>query len=244
MVYADFIRSATAVTPLLCRADLSVGARILAAVRATHATVHCNTNLGMLLLFAPLIRAWEELLPGKNLEQSLKDILEGLDQDDADAVFTAIRLAKPGGLGHADKYDLHSEVRVGLREAMAEAGTRDLIALQYCNGFQECFHVGLPALQAYLTRWKNLEWATVGCYLTLLSRFPDTHISRKHGAATARDISDKTRELWQAFDNNDNPEAMRDVLLAYDRELKDTNINPGTTADMTAASLLLFRLTA
>jgi triphosphoribosyl-dephospho-CoA synthase len=244
MDYADFVRSARAVAPILCRPGLGVGRRVLEAVRATRAAVGCNTNLGMLLLFAPLIRARERLSPGENLEQNLKDVLEDLDQTDAEDVYAAIRLAEPGGLGQAEKYDVHFQVQVGLREAMAEARSRDLIAAQYSNGFEDLFHLGLPALKGYLQRWMNMEWAAVGCYLIFLSRFPDTHISRKFGTARAQETMLKTRELWREFDKNENPEGMRPALLDYDRELKGANINPGTSADMTAASLLLYRLTA
>lgn len=244
MTFDDFVQSAAAAAPALCRTDLAVGGRILAAVRATFAAVGCNTNLGMLLLFAPLVRAWQRRRSGENLEQNLKDVLEALDQADTLDVYTAIRLAEPGGLGQAEKFDVHSEVKVGLREAMAEAASRDLIALQYTNDFKELFHLGLPAIRTYARRWKNLEWATTGCYLTFLSRFPDTHITRKYGREKAGEITQKTRAIWQAINNNDNPEGMRSALLEFDRELKDANINPGTSADMTAASLLLFRLTA
>lgn len=244
MDYADFIKSAQAVTPILCRPGTGVGRRILEAVRATRAAVGCNTNLGMLLLFAPLIRARECLGPGENLEQNLKDVLEDLDQCDAENVYAAIRLAEPGGLGQAEKYDVHFDVQVGLREAMSEARSRDLIAAQYSSGFEDLFHLGLPALRGYLQRWKSMEWATVGCYLTFLSRFPDTHISRKFGTDKAQEIMLKTRELWRKLDKNENPEGMRSALLDYDRELKGANINPGTSADMTAASLLLYRLIA
>jgi len=244
MTRDDFVRSAGAVAPILCRAELGVGGRILAAVEATLAAVGCNTNLGMLLLFAPLIRAWQRRSPGQNLEQSLKEVLEALDQSDARDTFAAIRLAKPGGLGQADKFDVHSDTKVGLREAMAEASSRDLIARQYTNDFKDLFDIGLPALKTCLQRWKNLEWATTGCYLLFLSRFPDTHVSRKHGTQTAAALMIRASEIRQAFDKNDNPEDMRTRLLEYDRELKDANINPGTSADMTAASLLLFRLTA
>ena len=244
MTCDDFERSARAAAPILCREDLAVGGRILAAMRATLAAVGCNTNLGMLLLFAPLVRAYQRQAPGQNLEQSLKDVLEALDHSDALDTYAAIRLAKPGGLGHADKYDVHFEPKVGLCEAMAEAASRDLIALQYTNNFNELFTVGLPVLKTSLQRWKNLEWATAGCYLVFLSRFPDSHVSRKHGAQTAAALMTRTRKICQAFDKNEDPEDMRARLLDYDRELKDANINPGTSADMTAASLLLFRLTA
>lgn len=244
MDYADFVRSAEAVTPILCRPGAGVGRRVLEAVRATRAAVGCNTNLGMLLLFAPLIRARERLGPGANLEQSLKHVLEDLDQRDAENVYAAIRLAEPGGLGQAEKYDVHFDVSVGLREAMAEARSHDFIAAQYSNGFEGLFHLGQPVLRGYLQRWKIMEWAAVGCYLTFLSRFPDTHISRKFGIGKAREIMLKTREVWREFDKNENPEGMRSALLDYDRELKDANINPGTSADMTAASLLLYRLGA
>lgn len=244
MSCADFERSAAAAAPVLCRPELGVGGRILEAARATLAAAGCNTNLGMLLLFAPLIRAYQQRSSGRNLEQSLKEVLEALDRSDAMDTYAAIRLAKPGGLGHADKYDVHFDPEVGLREAMAEAASRDLIARQYTNNFKELFEIALPALKTYLQRWKNLEWATAGCYLVILGRFPDTHVSRKHGAQTAAALTARTREIRRAFDKNDDPEDMRARLLDLDRELKDANINPGTSADMTAASLLLLRLTA
>ncbi len=53
----DFIDSARAAAAPLSAADSSVGARILGAIEATWARVGKNTNLGIVLLCAPLAQA-------------------------------------------------------------------------------------------------------------------------------------------------------------------------------------------
>lgn len=242
MTCEDFVRSAEVATPILCRRDLGVGARILAAVEATQAAVGSNTNLGMLLLFAPLIRAWEVAETGESLQSAVRRVLAGLDREDAASVYAAIRAARPGGLGQVPEHDVNSDITVNLLTAMAAAGERDLIALQYSSDFEEIFSIGLISLKKYKNFWKHLEWATVGCYLTFMSRFPDSHVGRKHGPAVAEDIQQRSNILLQYFNNNNDPEALRHKLLEYDRELKNASINPGTSADLTAASLLLYHL--
>ncbi len=57
----QFLDSARASAPALFDPRAGVGARIEAAVRATRAVAGCNTNLGILLLCAPLARAHERL---------------------------------------------------------------------------------------------------------------------------------------------------------------------------------------
>lgn len=243
MSYADFVRSADAATPPLCEPSAGVGRRILAAVKATRAAVGCNTNLGMLLLFAPLVRARQ--LGGRDepLRAATRTVLAGLDTDDTRAVFEAIRLASPGGLGRAPDHDVHGPPEAGLQAVMAAARDRDMIALQYYSNFGEIFDIGLISIKNYKNRWKRLEWAIVGCYLTFMARFPDTHVVRKHGLKVAEATRKTGAELLQRLENN-NPEDIKNVLLEYDRELKNANINPGTSADLSAASLLLYHLGA
>jgi len=48
-------------------------------------------------------------------------------------ILEAIRLANPGGLGRVSQQDVHDEPTQGLREVMALAADRDLIARQYVN---------------------------------------------------------------------------------------------------------------
>ena len=57
MTVKDFIVSAEVSAPLLCQSEAGLGPRVLDSVMATRSAVGCNTNLGMLLLFAPLIMA-------------------------------------------------------------------------------------------------------------------------------------------------------------------------------------------
>ena len=57
MSVADFERSAAAAAPVMGRAGLPVGKRILGAVEATRNAVGQNTNLGIILLAAPLASA-------------------------------------------------------------------------------------------------------------------------------------------------------------------------------------------
>ena len=85
MTVADFEKSATASAPCLAQPGLHVGARILAAVRLTRAATGCNTNLGILLLAAPLAAAAFNAAPG-GLRPALEDILAALDRGDAVAL--------------------------------------------------------------------------------------------------------------------------------------------------------------
>src|SRR5690349_23718513 len=57
MSVADFEKSAEAAAPVIGQATLSVGARIRLAVEATRGAVGHNTNLGIILLAAPLAQA-------------------------------------------------------------------------------------------------------------------------------------------------------------------------------------------
>ena len=100
--------------------------------------------------------------------------------------FKAIRLAKPGGLGTVDQQDVRETPTQTLREVMAFAADRDLVARQYANGFREVFAEGVPALQRGLKETGTLEDAIITCHMHLLSHYPDSLIARKCGKELAR----------------------------------------------------------
>jgi triphosphoribosyl-dephospho-CoA synthase len=174
MVAEDFLASAAAAVPGLTQAGARVGARIEAAMRATLAAVGCNTNLGIVLLAAPLALAWESRADYEDLPAILARVLAGLDREDAAAAFRAIALTQPGGLSQAPAHDVHRPPEVDLRLAMAAAAHRDRIAALYAppladaglateaaeahaaagalnwRPYRELFEVGLPAWRADL----------------------------------------------------------------------------------------------
>jgi triphosphoribosyl-dephospho-CoA synthase len=246
MSAADFIRSAEAVAPLLCAPDLSVGERILCSVEATQRAAGCNTNLGIVLLCAPLVHSVLMESPEGRLRPRLVAVLRSLTRDDARRAFAAIALANPAGLGQRERYDVRDDPRVSLAEAMADAQTRDRIAFQYANDFIEIFDIGVPCIGRYIKPGRNdamaIQWATVACYLHFLAVFRDSHIERKYGPARAEDVRRIAKEVESQFKACENLINAMPLLQEFDNNLKREGLNPGTSADLTVASLLAFHL--
>lgn len=240
MTAAEFVRSAEAAAPPLCAPAARVGARILGAVEATAAAVGTNTNLGIVLLCAPLAAAAERKPP--DLRAAVGAVLRTLDVVDAGLAFRAIVRAGPGGLGRVETHDVFAPATVTLTEAMAAAAERDRIARQYEDGFADVFDSGLPALAAALTSWPDRRWATLAVYLEYLAAFSDTHIVRKHGAAVADQVRGDAALMLRRMRASADPASLLPTLLKWDAALKAQAINPGTSADLTVATLFAHRL--
>jgi triphosphoribosyl-dephospho-CoA synthase len=243
MTTADFERSAAVSAPAMGAPALAVGARIFEAIRRTRTAVGCNTNLGIVLLCAPLAQAALTAAAG-NLRERLQAVLQRLDVADAERAFAAIRLSEPAGLGDAPEHDVRAPVAVSLAVAMAAAAGRDRIAAQYANGFADIFELGLPHLRSGLLRWRSEPWATTSAYLGFLAAGPDSHIARKFGLERAQAVCAMARPHAERLDQADDPEFLAPDLLAFDRDLKAAGINPGTSADLTVASLFAHRIEA
>ena len=235
MEVEDFVRSAEASAGPIASRGARVGTRVRAAVDETLKAVGQNTNLGIILLCAPLAAAAEtEETP---LRPALARVLNGLDLSDAADVFFAIAAANPSGLGRAPRHDVNAPPTVTLREAMGEAAGRDRIARQYVTAYEDIFSLGLPALAAGRQRHIDARWSTLAVYLTFLAALPDTHIARKFDAATAEVVRREAADWRDAFAAARDPEKIADSLLDWDAALKSRGINPGTSADLTVATL-------
>ena len=242
MTVRDFQKSAEVSVPLLCKQTSGLGQRVLDSVRATQLAVGCNTNLGMLLLFAPIIVAGEtDFNSVGELRLNLESTLRSSTQNDANQIFEAISLANPGGLGDVDSQDVNQKPTCSLMTAMQLAKERDSIALQYTNNFAEIFDIGLTSIKDFEKRWNSVKWSTVSCYLNFMSTMSDSHVERKYGREVADKIKIKSGAIIKEF--NKNPEKSIGLLQDFDKELKIKNYNPGTSADLTAASLLVYNMT-
>jgi len=246
-----FISSATAAAEALFQPGARVGERIEAAVAASWAVAGCNTNLGIVLLCAPIARALESLPPAvpspTQLQSEVEAVLTALDLEDARAAFRAIAQANPGGLGAAPREDVRAVPGVDLRAAMALAAGRDAIAREYRDGFPLVFGQGLAALGAGFAPHADAasgapdratEAAVQRLYLTLLARVADSHIVRIHGEAVAQTVMAAAQPWLDLLHAGARP-GDDAAFAAWDASLKAARLNPGTTADLTVATLFV-----
>jgi triphosphoribosyl-dephospho-CoA synthase len=242
--YEDFLASAAAIGPAFAHAgDATLGATILESIRATARWTRSNTNLGIVLLLAPLAHAAHGACRTRStIREELARVLRSAGVRDAADVYEAIRIAHPAGLGRVEDGDVASAPSIALRDAMALAAERDEIAREYTTDFALTFGTGAPALAR--ARRDGLPWddAVVECYLALLAATPDTHIARKLGGAEAVHVSESARAVLA--EGGIRTAAGRDSIALFDRQLRDerNSRNPGTTADLTAAAIYVVLL--
>jgi triphosphoribosyl-dephospho-CoA synthase len=238
----DFLRSAAVAAEPAADPSRGLGASIEAAIAATLATVGCNTNLGIVLLCVPLLHAAALPAPLPALQPRVARVLAGSTVTDTAHVFRAIRQANPAGLGQAPDGDVRGLAIRPLREIMTLAAGRDLVAAQYANEFATVFARGVPALCAGLALGQSLVDAVTDCYLDFLAGYPDSHVARKHGLARATAVQARARRVTADVEACEDPTHRRLILEAFDRELKEEGVNPGTSADLTVASLVAWWL--
>jgi triphosphoribosyl-dephospho-CoA synthase len=236
VTYADFVASAAAAAPELGRAEgRPLGETVLAAIRATRAVVRTNTNLGIVLLLAPLAKVPQ----GAGLQVGARGVLAGSTVADAAGVYQAIRVANPGGLGTVKEQDVSAAPTLPLRDVMALAADRDLVARQYANGFADVFDLGVPALLDGLRRFGRVEPAIQHCQLVWLANHPDSLIVRKRGMELAAEASRRARRVLEL--GSVGTADGRAAYVDFDGWLRADGHarNPGTTADLVTACLFV-----
>jgi len=242
MTVDQFRLSAAVSAEPLTDPEYSLGQKIYHAVKSTREAVGCNTNLGILLLSAPLIEAMYRRTPEQSLRDALTQVLDHTTVEDANWVFRAITLASPGGLGEASEQDVHAQAEVNLRQAMALAAERDRIALQYTHAFKDIFDFAVLAYNRAFVLSGESGWAALTVFAEMLARFPDSHIERKYGKQYSAWIAEQMAELCKALKAADKPDEVLPRLYSLDETLKAKKINPGTTADLTVATVLVWHL--
>jgi len=234
LTHGELVAAALAIAPALERAaEAPLGRTILAAVTASRGVTRSNANLGIVLAIAPLAAVPDArctTVQGMSPRPAdVATVLAGLGAADASDVWQAIRIANPGGMGRSDRHDLAGPPPDDLLEAMRVAAPHDAIARLWSEGYAS-LHAGLVAdLDAEIATGRRLDDAIVAGFLKQLAREPDSLVARKHGHAVAIDVS--RRAAAAAADPARIP--------AFDHQLRAAGINPGTTADLTAAALYI-----
>ncbi len=256
-------RSARAIAPVFARHSRArVGRLVLEAVRATRRAAHTNTNLGIVLLLAPLAKAAAGTasrasgraaarrrragpapagaVPVARLRPALRRVLAGLNRRDAADAYRAIRMARPGGIGRVDSQDVRREPTVTLIQAMRLAAGRDAVAAEYASAYAVTFGMGLPILRRLHRNGVPIDAAIAQTFLAILAVRPDTLIRRRHDDATAHQVSGAAIRCLRAGGVL-TPRGRRQVAI-LDRRLRRhrPRINPGATADLVVATLFVW----
>lgn len=243
LTYDDFVTSANVIAPILGTSkNKRIGELVLEAAQATMKAVGKNTNLGIIIILAPLAVARRE---GK----LVSTILEEMGVQDAIDVYRAIRVMQPGGMGKVSEQDVSDIPTITLLEAMRLAEDRDLIARQYSNGYRDVLQLLLPHLKQKYVHFSldhecinvhaSLVLSVQSTFLTGIAELGETLIRRKCGEAVEKQAQLHARQILQA--GWPRSEQAMDLFQQFDTWLRTDGHrrNPGTMADLIAATLFL-----
>jgi len=242
MTVEDFRVSAEQSAAPISNINYSLGERIYYAVKATRDAVGCNTNLGIILLIAPLLMAAQKAQTADELRVQLTEILANTTVTDAEWVFRAIALAAPSGLGESKQQDVAQKPEVTLTQAMKIASEKDRIALQFTTNYKDVFDFLVLRYNLALNRWGDAGWSAVAVFSAMLAKYPDSHIERKYGNLHTRMVMDTMALVDDKLSEAGKPEQLVDYLKIIDTKFKLAGINPGTTADLTVVTVLTVQL--
>ena len=242
MGYTDFLFAAVNLGNTIYNVDrLTVGELIYNALERTFREVKVNVSLGIVLLLVPLAKAYWISKKDTLLRDNLKYILNSLTINDADLVYKAIKIVKPGGMGTVEKGDIEDKPDITLKEAMDMAKYRDSIAYEYTSNYKITFEFLYPRFCSYKTEL-NWEETIVQVFLELLAEIPDTLVARKYGMLVAKDVSSKARDIVDI--GGIRTKEGREAISLFDDYLRDSNrkLNPGASADLIASGIMVYLL--
>lgn len=244
MAFEDFLISAVVVGSIFKEAvsdnEVSLGKYIYKAVDETNNWVSTNTNLGIMMMCMPIACSAAISDSFEDLQKNIIKLMDSTTVDDACYLYDAINIAEAGGMGSQDDFDVNSESakdelrknNQNMYDVLKISASWDRLASELTSGMPVCFDLGYPSFYRF-SKNNSLSVSCVLTFLTILSEIPDTLISRKYGDEVARDVSIKAKELLNEKEDFDVK------LIEFDNYLFEKGYNPGTTADLTAASIMI-----
>ena len=237
----DYLNSATQSSKELFREEYSLGERILKSINVTRETVRTNTNLGIILLCAPIVQACADF-NNLGLKEGLKKVLKNTSIQDTQDLCMAIKTSSPGGLGRSNVYDINSKPITTIEDIMSYSANYDRISYQYAHNYGDIFDFIIPRLVFLNEKHNSLDVSLSLMFIEILAKIPDSHISRKFGEKIAKKTSNNAYDLLKILDREHSPDYLADELNNLDYKYKKKGINPGTTADLLVASLMIYKI--
>ena len=257
MVFQDFVISGVVIGDTMEEVanqakeidDLSnaeLGKYILQAVNETNKWIETNTNLGIMMMCIPIAASAAISNGFDEIQENVGRLMDATTVEDAVNLYDAINVADAGGMGDQEEFDVMSEkAKDELRannqtmyDVLKISAGWDRLANELTSKMPVCFEIGYPTFSDF---WKTcddvdvINKASVLTFMTILSQVPDTLISRKYGNEIAEAVSRKAEGILKFKDED----SFVEKLLEFDDYLYENKYNPGTTADLTAASIFL-----
>ena len=234
--FEQFLAGAVGARPGLARAadGASFGEAFETAVAGMRRQNGGNTQFGCLLLLVPLVAATVRADGDVPTRETVRTVCRATTVDDAAAFYRAFELVDvavadpPAGMEPldvrrgADAVPTLREREVTLWTLVTDAADHDGNAREWTEGFPRTFRAAarIEADDGPVTD------RAARAFLDLLAEAPDTLVETQHGTAVAEEIQARAAEI-------DGLTAARE----WADELVARGVNPGTTADITAAAL-------
>lgn len=185
-----------------------------------------------------LIERWDEF------RDIIDQIMRSTTSEDAVNLYRAINIADAGGMGEQDDLDVASESSlqklreddVNMFSVLEISASWDKLSYELTHKMPVTFQIGYPVFQQVKSENGQNE-ATVQTFLTILSQVPDTLISRKFGGAKAEEVSASAMSILK--EGGIVTRRGTSLVEKFDQELIKDSLNPGTTADFTASSIMV-----
>ena len=253
--YEDFLLSGLAIGRAVRRAvefgmlyktgESGIGALIHAAVEDS-AKQHLgkNTNLGMAILMIPLSASAGVAIGSGDFTRSairkgVSKVTTGSTPEDTIELYHAIT-GSQAEVGSSRRFDVNDQKS---RQKVLENGMNlhdifkvskwDSIAKELISEMEVTYTIGLPALEKEFEKTGSVRSSILQCFMEILATVPDTLIERKCRRETAIEVSNEARSILE--------KGMRAKdIAAFDAKLRceGNKYNPGTTADLTASSIM------
>ena len=260
MVFEDFLISGIAIGDTITEAathaleinnsisfkEANLGKYILQGVKETDKWVANNTNLGIIMLLTPIAMSAAISKNLDELKENINNLISFSTVIDAVALYEAISIADAGGMGEQTEFDVKSndskeeliEKNLNIFDVLNISSSWDSLAMELTNKMPVTFDIGYP-LFSKIRKESSINLATITTFLTILSKVPDTLISRKYGDEKANEVSSLAKDVLNSKDFDDYLLEFNRKLIEFDDFLFENKLNPGTTADLTASSIMV-----
>ncbi len=263
MVFEDFLLSGIAIGETMEKAakkgfkhrenpekwdKIGLGKMILEAVRETDHWVANNTNLGIVMLLTPISvvagTSEDVTINWDGFRAKIDHLVRSTTSEDAVNLYRAINIADAGGMGEQDDLDVASESSlqklrdddVNMFGVLEMSASWDKLSYELTHKMPVTFETGYPVFRKFKSE-RSINEATIQTFLTILAQVPDTLINRKFGESRAEEVSAQAKSILG--EGGILTSRGRSMVEKFDQELVSSGLNPGTTADFTASSIMV-----